>query len=350
MPKTRILLIAGASAAAVVLSNVAPPILGLGGPAAFAKNDHDDNGNGNGGGNGKGNDNGSEIANANASGGNSGGGNSGNETRGPSSERATGGSGKSAVSPPGLNKPAVSTAVVTTTPGKSAGTAQSKSLATAATSAAKPAAGNAKTPGLDAQIAGLHAANANLQAFIHAAPNSKVGEIAAYAKAEVAVEIAAAVRDAAQATLDAATATLATAGTTYADAIAVLTTTYLYADTSDAALQARLIDLAATDTSMFTPDQIDALNAEIAAVNTALADSTALADAQLAYDTAAGALATAETDLAAAQTAMDGALNAAANPNRTPVDPAVKAWVDAQLEAGGILDYFRTEAETVTVQ
>src|SRR5207248_262660 len=64
--------------------------------------------------------------------------------------------------------------------------------------------------GLDAKLGALHAVHANLQAFIHASPNSRVGKLAAYAKALVGLEGDAAVVAAAQALLDGANATLTT--------------------------------------------------------------------------------------------------------------------------------------------
>jgi hypothetical protein len=200
----------------------------------------------------------------------------------------------------------------------------------------------AKTPGLDAQLASLHAANANLQAFKNASPNSKVGQIAAYARAKVGAENAVAIRDATQTALGTATTAKAAAQSAYDASTAVLRNRYGYADTSVAALQVKRMAL--TNALATTTDltRRAALQSELAAVDTALSDSSRLASAQLAVDRAAATLVTAERNLGNAQTAADTALNLAANDNRTPVDPAAKAWVDAQLESGGVFDYYRS--------
>jgi hypothetical protein len=197
-------------------------------------------------------------------------------------------------------------------------------------------------------LGGLHAANANLQAFIHASPDSRVGRIAAYAEGTLAVETAVALLGGAQAALDAATAAATAAQATYDASAASLTATYGYSDTSGAALLARQMELAAVDTTMMTAEQLAAHNAEVAAVAAALAASDELAAAQLAQEEAAATLADAAQVVADAELAAAEALDAAANPNRTPVDPLAKAWVDTQLQAGGVLDYFRGLAATAT--
>jgi hypothetical protein len=310
--------------------SIAPSTFILGSNAAFAKNDGD-HGNGggndhdNGGGNGNAsNDHGNGNGNDKASGHGGGNGNGGSVQ----TESATVSHGKSD-SAPGQSKPA-------TGPGSRV-VNFFKGLTT------EPAPAPVKTKSLDSQIASLHAANANLQAFIHASPNSKVGQIAAYAKAEVAVETAQAALAAAQTAAATASATLTAAQTARATDVAVLTAPpYSLTDTTDAGLQTQLATLTAV--TMPTAQQ----TAEIAAINQALADSAAVAAAQVAVDTAATAIATATTDLATAQTTATTALDAAANDNRTPVDPAVQAWVDAQLAANGVLDYFRQQAAATT--
>jgi hypothetical protein len=288
----RSLLIASVAGAAFVVVNIAPPVLGVGSRPALAKDDKD-----------KGGDNGNRGGNA-----------GGRESA--SAEGATSPKGKSA-SAPGHNRPSEASSAVA-----------------------------AKTPGLDAMLGGLHAANANLQAFIHASPNSRVGRIGAYAEGTVAVETAVALRDGAQAALDAATAAATAAGAAYDASIAALTGTYGYSDTSGAALLVRQAELAAVDTTTMTAEQLAAHNAEVAAVEAALAASADLAAAQLGQQEAAATLANAEQMVADAELAAAQALDAAANPNRAPVDPLAKAWVDTQLQAGGVFDYFRGLAAT----
>ncbi len=189
-------------------------------------------------------------------------------------------------------------------------------------------------------IASLHAANANLQAFIHASPNSKVGQIAAYAMAAVDAEAAAMAADTAQMTFDMAAADLADATSALVDSLGVLTDTYGYMDTSTMTLETSLADLMALDPTTLTADQ----EAEMMALEQALADAAAMDTAQIAYDDANAALMTAEQELADAEAAATDALNAAANDNRTPVSDDVKAYVDTTLEDGGVLDYYRALA------
>src|SRR5206468_2022067 len=161
-------LLAAFASVAFVTVYAGPGALDLGAKPAFAKND---DGNGGGNGNGRGSNRGSSPT--------------------VTQTVTTNGSGKSA----GSGKPAGA-------PGQAAKT---KDVApTLATVVVPPKpnlapATSGKPKGLDAQIASLHAVNANLQAFIHASPNSQVGQIAAYAKAEVTVQVATAAQVAAQA-------------------------------------------------------------------------------------------------------------------------------------------------------
>jgi hypothetical protein len=67
---------------------------------------------------------------------------------------------------------------------------------------------------IDSQLGALHAVHANLQAFLHASPNSRVGRIANYALATVTTENAAT-------TLADAEASLAAAHTAAGDALSV---------------------------------------------------------------------------------------------------------------------------------
>ena len=187
---------------AFLLVNLAAPAFDLVGPSpAFAKND---NGGGNGGGNSGGNGGGSSHGGGGGSGGSSnsghGGGSSGNSNSSHGSNSAN------------------TTSPSATGPGKSASApGQQKSVSPTVASAANP-----QGLSLDAMVAGLHAAHANLEAFIHANPNSKVGELAVYAKAVVAVEAAgAAVQDATNKVTD-ATTQVADATTQVADATTAL--------------------------------------------------------------------------------------------------------------------------------
>jgi hypothetical protein len=283
MLRVRPLMLASVVCFALVLVNVAPVNLGLGGDAAFAKDD-----------NAKGNGKGVGAAAANAR-------------------------GTSALAP-GHNKTGAAAA----------------SAAAVQTTTKAP-----KTPGLDSELAGLHAANANLQAFKNASPNSKVGQLAAYAKAKVGVEDAITVRDSAQAALSSATTAKAAAQSAYDASTGALTRNYGYTDTSLTALHAKRLQLSNTLATTSDPAQRSALQREIAAVDTAVADTSELAAAQLAVARSTATLAAAQQNVANAQLAADTALTTAANDNRTPVDPAAKEWVDAQLEAGGVLDYYR---------
>jgi hypothetical protein len=321
MPTPRRLLLATTLlTGAFALSVAVPADIGVGGaPAALAKSDNaGGNGNGNGADHGNGNGK-SDVAD------------NGRGDRGADKADGNGfGGGKGL----GLGK------LADFLSGKAAAPGQNK-----AAGVANAAPANAKVPGLDAKVASLHAVNANLQAYIHASPNSKVGMIAAYAASLVDVENAAAVRDAAQAVFDMADANLAAANQLYAEAMDALVVTYGYEDTSLEGLQARRDALAATDTSMMTADEIAALNAELMAVDEALAAIEEVAMAEAAYAEADMALAEAELALTEAEAGATTALDAAANDNRTPVDPEVKAYVDAKLEEGGILDYYRALAE-----
>ena len=297
-------LVLGFASLAFSVVSIAPSTFILGSNPVFAKNDGD---HGNGGGNDR--DNGNDKAAARGNGGGNGGGNGASAH----SDSAGVSHGKSD-SAPGQDK---------------SSSGPGSRVVNFFKGLVDPPA--AKPKGLDAQIASLHAANANLQAFMHASPNSKVGQIAAYAKAEVAVETATAALAAAQTAAASAAAALTTAQTAHTADVALLTAApYNLTNTSDAALQALLPTV--TDT------------VEIAAINKALADSAAVAAAQVAVDTSATAVATATTDLATAQATATTALDTAANDNRTPVSPEVQAWVDAQLAANGVMDYFRSLA------
>lgn len=203
--------------------------------------------------------------------------------------------------------------------------------------------GNSGEHGLDAKVAGLHAVNANLNAFIHASPNSRVGEIAAYARAVVGGETADAALVTAQETVDGATVALNEANGIHATDVGVLTDQYGYTDTSAAGLEQAKADLLLVDTSQMTPEQLEAHNAEIAAVDAAIASGAEAEAAQVALNQANDDLLAAQQAAAEAEAIALAALDEAANANRLPVDAEVKLYVDAQLEAGGILDYYRSQ-------
>ena len=320
----RNLIVAGIAGCALVLATAGTNIFDpLGPQPALAKDGNGGgNSNGNGGGNGGGNGNGGGTGGGNGNGNGNGG--------GPSSQSSSS-PGKSA-SAQGQNKASDSSSV---TVAKASALAVDKA---------------AKAPGLDAKVAGLHAVNANLQAFIHASPNSRVGRIAAYAMATVAVEDATVARDVAQGAFDAALLTLSEATDAHNAAVAVLTDVYGYADTSSDALQASKDALLLADTSAYTPVELAAYNAEVAAIDQALAEAAALAAAQMAYDDANQTLMNAEQNLADAGNAATDAFNAAGNANRIPVNDAVKTYVDTKLEQGGILDYYRAQDPSVVVE
>jgi hypothetical protein len=231
---------------------------------------------------------------------------------------------------------------------------KAKKTATGATGevalAAKGNAKAAKVPGLDAKVGALHAVNANLQAFIHASPNSRVGKIAAYAAATVAVEGAEADVAAATVTRDAAQATLDTATTEFLADEAALTGLatpyggYSYAGYTAETLEARAAELTGLIDGGTLPDTatIDAVTAERDLV-TGLSESLgAFNDATADFADAEQNLADAETAAEAAESAATTALEDAAN---KPVDEEVRGYVDGALETKGILDYFRAEAE-----
>jgi len=202
-----------------------------------------------------------------------------------------------------------------------------------------------RAKGLDARIARLHAVNANLQAFLHANLQSTVGKLKVYAMAVVDTEEAAAARDIAEGTFNTASMALGDAKDAYDASVMVLTDTYGFGDTSTDALQAQKGAILTTDTSGFEPEELQTYNDEIAAIDQALADAAALNEAQTAYDAADRAFMEADKALADAEMATSDALNAAANRNRVPVDEDVKTYVDTELEAGGVLDYFRAMGE-----
>jgi hypothetical protein len=313
MPHARPLLIAGVTSIALVLVNMAPPVIGLGSHPAFAKNDKDekeDKGDrGNGHDKSSASDD-SERGNGRANGHSRGDDDSGVE-QSQSASLEPPAKGKSAA--PGQNKPRDVVA---------------PDVAVAATK-----------PNNAPHMASLNAAGANLQAFIHASPNSKVGLLAAYAQATVALEAAIAARDSGEVGgSEEAMDNFAAAKATYDASVMYLTSMYSYPDTSDAALMAERIALSEAIATATDPMLIAILENHIAAIDDVLAASAELAEAQLALDESQG---DADALVAEAELAVAQSLNAAAG---VPVDAATKAWVDAQLQASGVFDYFRLQA------
>lgn len=205
-----------------------------------------------------------------------------------------------------------------------------------------PAQGNHGGLGLDARVAGLHAVNANINAFIHANENSRVGEIAVYAMAVVGGEVAEAAVVAAQDALDDAALALIDANDLHAANVGILTDQYGYADTSPEALEQAKADLLLIDPAQLPSDaEREAYFAELAAVDAALASGAAAADAQIAVNDANEDLLAAQQAAAEAEALAVAALEEAANANRLPVDDDVRLYVDTQLEEGGVLDYYR---------
>jgi len=158
-----------------------------------------------------------------------------------------------------------------------------------------------KGGGINAQIAALHGANANLQAFIHASPKSEVGKIATYAKAECTVQA-----DQQIVATDTATFEALPAFTSFLTTYGLPSTTTFQ-------------DLEALADTLPAGAELTALQALL---NTAQAQ----------------ALMTAINNLAIAEGTATVALTDAAN--KTPVDNAVKLYVDAKLNEGGIMAYY----------
>jgi hypothetical protein len=177
---------------------------------------------------------------------------------------------------------------------------------------AKPQGIGVATASVHAEAGALNAVRANLQAFKHANFKSEVGLIAAYAKAVVQVEddlLALATREAA---FDASLAGFKAAYPPPA-----------YPDYSIETLQARQDYLMGLPMPLSVQDQ-----AELAALTAALSTQAAL-DLMDAQET-----------LLADQMLMGDALQTASN---KPVTGPVEAWLDAQLEQAGILDFYRTQ-------
>jgi hypothetical protein len=204
-----------------------------------------------------------------------------------------------------------------------------------------------KIPGLDAKLGALHAMNANINAYIHASPNSRVGKIATYARSLVDVEDAeTAVNDATDA-LNLAQDSLTAAETNLNNALAELGGltpygAYTYADFAPETLAARQAELRVALQTAVDDVEIAAINAELQANAAANTNQMAFDEASEAFNEATEDFADAESDLMTAEEDATTALNDAAN--RTPVDEETRSYVDGQLEDRGILDYFRSEA------
>jgi hypothetical protein len=266
-----------ATSALFVLSAVGPSAGVLGSLPAQAQGNGGGNGNGGGGGNGNGN----------------GGGGNGESHASANGNSGTAGNSASA---PGHNKV-----------GGSAFASASESHPSNA-GKGNNAAGKTKVAGLDAQLGALHAVNANLQAFIHANPTSRVGKLATYAAATVAVEEAQADLTDAVAAFDASLMTFKA--------------TYIYTSYDLQTLQGRFDELSA----LASPTSDETL--ELQALQTILTS-------QEATD-----LIAAQGTLSDAEDTATAALDDAAN---KPVTDEVKAYVDAALQTNGVLDYYRSQ-------
>jgi hypothetical protein len=195
----------------------------------------------------------------------------------------------------------------------------------------------------DTKRGALNAVHANLEAFIHASPNSKVGQIAAYARASVALETAIAIPGGDQAAVEAANDALAAAQAAYDISVMYLTGAFAgFDDVSDEALEAESAEINSAIATSTDPGLLAILEARLAAVEAVLANSAELAALRLAVAQAEGEVVDAAA-IAQAELVAIEALNAAAG---GPVDPATKAWLDAQLQASGVLDYFRSLVTT----
>jgi len=161
----------------------------------------------------------------------------------------------------------------------------------------------------NADLGALHAVNANLQAYIHANPKSRVGKMAVYAKALIVVE-----ND---------TTAVNNATTAFDDTLALFEAAYTagYADYDIATLQARYDELAALGAAA-TAEQMN--------------EMTALQAVLQSYDVLQAAQQTLATDQGLADAALDDAAN-------KPVTSDVKDYVQAALETGGILEYYRSQ-------
>jgi hypothetical protein len=243
--------------------------------------------------------------NGNGGGGNGGGGNSGggNSNSGGGNSNAGGGGGGN--SNAGGEKVKSATIVQTSESPKKSKQVTTK-VAVQKISTPKIATPKVK---LASKLGALNAAKASMKAFANASPNSRIGKIKAYFLASEAGKAAAAdLATATQAAADAAAAnTSLQASLTTAQSALDTATTALAADPTNATLA-----VAVTDAQTV----LDKLKADAA-------------NAQSVADAAAAKLATAQAAADAAQAATTHALNAAAN--KTPVDAATKAALDAML-------------------
>jgi hypothetical protein len=199
--------------------------------------------------------------------------------------------------------------------------------------------GNGKSgKGIDSQLGALHAVNANLQAFLHASPNSRVGRIANYALASVAAENMATTLADTQASLAAAQAATADALAAFVGSTELASFAGLYpgyADYSLTTLQSRYTEL--SQVASPTPEQ----TTELSDLDTLLTSEVGsnLKSTAAAEDTLTAEVAADQAALDAAEVAATDALTAAGN---KPISDDVRDYVDATLEKDGILDYYRT--------
>ncbi|WP_181701485.1 hypothetical protein [Chthonobacter albigriseus] len=353
---TRLKVTVFAGAMMFVVGSLAPALDGVdlfGASKAFAER----GGNGGGGGGNGGGGNGGG-GNGGGGGGNGGGGGHGggqSSSQGGKSDRSGGTSGSatsgtssrsSQASGPSTTKSAKSTkSTKSTKTAKSTKSAKSSKSAKSARQTEVAAATvdgttttskkSRKEKALAARLGALNAAHANLNAYINAAPTSRIGRIAAYAQAKFAA--------------DAIAGDLAGLETAITDAQTGVTTSRTAFDTAypDLAgksltdIQAEIDALDALEAP--TPEDTlkrDALAAALASPEATAIDaaSTALNDAQKALDDAKLA---AET----AQAGVLDALKAAANkPGEVTEDGVVQAAVDKMIEQSGYYGYLAEQA------
>ncbi len=320
----RLLLVAGLAAASFLLASVVPaPIAGFGSTCAFAKG---------GNGNGRGNDGGRGNGNAADRGGKTGNGNGGPASSGsPGGASAVHGASSGHKPSPAADPPDLGAVTEGAAPGADKNAATLVKNVPDAVAAGSDA--NDKSP--DAKLGALHAVDANLQAFVHAAPNSQVGRIAAYARALVALQGAAAAVTSADEALTAAEIAFTEATATRDTALGRLLSAH--PDLDPTTLQPTVNDL---NNIVQDGGGDDKVMAEIAAINCVIAAEAGVAAAQNALVDATANLADAQAAAGAAGRAADDALTAAAN--KSPVDASVRTYVDEKLRQDGILDYYRS--------
>ena len=351
----RVLLIASVTAGVFLLANILPvPIDGFGATAVFAKSGGGNGGgNGNGAGNGGGNGgskgggggNGGGSGSGAGSGGGSGASKSGGGTGGGSGGGAGNGGGNGgSKSGGGGNGNGNGDAS-----GKSAsdGVGGGKSDLHGAQSGSKkvpPSVDAASFSGGKAKIGGAGKSLAKTgkkdadPLLAEAGPDWRVGRLAAYARALVALEDASAAVTTAEEALAAAQTALTDAAWARDQALNDLVEAYPDLDPTHLQDVRNDLEVGLAQTSKLAD--------EIAAIDRVLAADATLATAETALEDAGAALGDAKVAEAAAEQTTGNALVAAAT--KTPVGADAKAYLDDQLQQRGILDYYRSLGATST--